>query len=259
MVYAESTRRAGRYSQRYRVVHPDGKTRWIHSQWEVKNGPRGVPDRALGVMMDDTEAYEAARTLSDVNAQLKLAADLGKIGSWRRDLRTGRMHFSDVTFELLGMAPRPEGLAVDEVQSLIHPDDLPLVKASIEQVLATNQPVDMEARYRRADGSWRYLLSRRVVERNQAGEPIAFVGVSLDTTERVEHLRHAEELARRLDAASRAAGIGIWTTTLGSGKHGLERPDVRAVRPLRAAARAALSPMAPRDGPSRRPGPRRPI
>jgi len=36
-------------------------------------------------------------------------------------------------------------------------------------------------------------------------------------TERVEHLRHAEELARRLDAASRAAGIGFWTTTAGPG------------------------------------------
>ena len=71
----------------------------------------------------------------------------------------------------------------------------------------------MEARYRRSDGSWRYLLTRRVVERNAGGEPIAFVGVALDTTERVEHLRHAEELARRLDAASRAAGVGIWTTT----------------------------------------------
>jgi PAS domain S-box-containing protein len=213
MVYADSTRRAGRYSQRYRVIHPDGKMRWIHSQWEVKNGPRGVPDRAIGVMMDDTETYEAARALSEVNAQLKLAVDLGKIASWRRDLRTGRLQVSDVTFELLGMAPRPEGLSVDEVQSLVHPDDLPLVAASFEQVLATDQPVDLEARYRRADGSWRYLLSRRVVERNQAGEVIAFVGVSLDVTERVEHLRHAEELARRLDAASRAAGVGIWTTT----------------------------------------------
>ena len=98
MVYAESTRRAGRYSQRYRVIQPDGKTRWIHSQWEVKNGPRGMPDRALGVMMDDTEAYEAARALGDVNAQLKLAVDLGKIAIWRHDLRTSRMHYSDRAF-----------------------------------------------------------------------------------------------------------------------------------------------------------------
>ncbi|MGZ8258974.1 MAG: PAS domain-containing protein [Caldimonas sp.] len=215
LIYADSTRRAGRYAQRFRVVQPDGKTRWIHSQWEVKNGPRGVPHRALGVMMDDTEAYDAARTLSDVNAQLKLAVDLGKIASWRHDLRTGRMHWSDLAFELLGMAPRPEGFSVDEVRSFTHPDDIPSVIASAEQALATNLPVDTETRYRHADGSWRYVLSRRVVERDSVGRAIAFVGVALDLTERVEHLRQAEELSRRIDAASRAAGVGVWTTRLG--------------------------------------------
>ncbi|HEY2561217.1 MAG TPA: PAS domain-containing protein, partial [Caldimonas sp.] len=213
MIYLESTKRAGRYGQRYRVIHPDGKTRWIHSQWEVRNGPRGVPDRAIGVMVDDTEAFDSARALSGVNAQLKLAAELGKIGSWRRDLRTGRMYCSDLTFELLGMTPRVEGFSIDALQSLVHPDDLTVVKASAQQALASHQPVDLEARYRHTDGSWRYILSRRVVERGAAGEAIAFVGVSLDMTERVEHLRRAEELARRLDAASRAAGVGIWTTT----------------------------------------------
>ena len=176
-----------------------------------------MPDRAIGVMMDDTEAYDAARTLSDVNAQLKLAVDLGKIAIWRHDLRTGRMHYSDLAFELLGLKPRPEGLSIDEVRSFIHPDDIPLVLASAEQALASREPTDMEARYRRTDGTWRYVLTRRVVERDDKGEPIAFVGVALDMTERVEHLRHAEELARRLDAASRAAGVGIWSTTAGPG------------------------------------------
>ncbi|HEY4956229.1 MAG TPA: PAS domain-containing protein, partial [Caldimonas sp.] len=218
MLYAESTRRAGRYAQRYRVIHPDGKTRWIHSQWEVRNGPRGTPNRALGVMMDDTEAYDAARALSDVNAQLKMAVDLGKIAIWRHDLRTGRMHYSDLAYELLGMAPRAEGLSIDEVRSFIHPDDIPMVLASAQQALASSEPTDMEARYRRADGSWRYVLTRRVVERDGAGRPVAFLGVALDMTERVEHLRHAEELARRLDAASRAAGVGIWTSTAEPGE-----------------------------------------
>ena len=235
MLYAESTRRAGRYAQRYRVIHPDGKTRWIHSQWEVRNGPRGMPDRALGVMMDDTEAYDAARALSDVNAQLKMAVDLGKIAIWRHDLRTGRMHYSDLAYELLGMAPRAEGLSIDEVRSFIHPDDIPMVLASAEQALASTEPTDMEARYRRADGSWRYVLTRRVVERDGAGGPLAFVGVALDVTERVEHLRHAEELARRLDAASRAAGVGIWTSTAEPGEADWNAQMFAHLRSLRAA------------------------
>ncbi len=216
-IYPESTRRAGRYAQRFRVMQRDGSTRWIHSQWEVRNGPRGTPDRALGVMLDDTEAYDAARALSDVNAQLKMAVELGKIAIWRHDLRTGRMYYSHRAFDLLGMPPRPEGLSIDEVRSFIHPDDIPSVIASAEQALASTEPTDLEARYRRIDGTWRYVLSRRVVERSATGEPLAFVGVALDMTERVEHLRHAEELARRLEAASRAAGVGIWTTTIGRG------------------------------------------
>ena len=212
MTYAESTRRAGRYAQRYRVIHPSGKTRWIHSQWEVKNGPNGVPDRAVGIMMDDTDAYDAAHALGDVNAQLKLAVELGQIAIWRHDLRTRRMYYSDRAFQLLQMAPRAEGLSIDEVRAFIHPDDIPLVVASAEQALVSDQPTDMEARYRRLDGQYRYVLTRRVVERDPAGVPVAFVGVALDVTERVEQRQQAEELARRLEAASQAAGIGLWTS-----------------------------------------------
>ena len=214
MNYVDSTRRAGRYAQRYRVIHPDGSMRWIHSQWEVRNGVHGVPDRALGVMMDDTESYQAARALLGANTQLQMAVELGKISIWRHDLRTDRMFCSEQGFELLGMPARPEGHLVDEVRSYIHADDLPAVLSSAHAALNTGEPVDIETRYRRADGSWRYVLTRRVVERDDGGRPIAFLGVALDMTERLENMRHAEELARRLDAASRAAGVGIWTMTL---------------------------------------------
>src|ERR1019366_2708751 len=170
------------------------------------------PDRAIGIMMDDAQAYDSPRALGDVSAQLKMAVELGNIAIWRHDLRTQRMHYSDRAFELLQMKPRPEGLSIDEVRSLIHPEDLPAVLASVEQALHSDQPTDMEARYRRKDGSWRYVLTRRVVERDAEGQPLAFVGVALDVTEAVEHRRHADELARRLEAASQAAGIGLWTT-----------------------------------------------
>jgi PAS domain S-box-containing protein len=213
MNYLESTRQAGRYAQRYRVIHPDGKTRWIHSQWEVKNGASGVPERAVGIMMDDTEVYDAARRLGDVNAQLKMAVDLGKIAIWRQDLRTQRIYYSDRAFEMLQMEPRPEGLSIEEVRALIHPDDIPLVIAKAGEALGSEQPTDMEVRYRRRDGSYRYVMTRRVIERSASGEPLAFVGVALDVTEAVEHRRQAEALARRLEAASRAAGIGLWTTS----------------------------------------------
>ena len=214
MKYLDTTRRAGRHKQRYRVIHPDGTTRWIHSQWEVKTGPDGTPDRVIGIMMDDTEAYEGARALGEASAQLKLAADLGNIVNWRHDLRSQRMYYSDRGFELLHLPPRPEGMTLDEARSIIHPDDVGRVAASAEESLATGQPTDTQARYRRSDGTWRDVMLRRVIERDGNGTPIAFVGVALDITEHAEHRREADDLARRLEAASRAAGIGMWTATL---------------------------------------------
>jgi PAS domain S-box-containing protein len=217
MNYRESTRQAGRYSQHYRVLHPDGSTRWIHSQWEVQNSADGEPVRAVGIMMDDTEAYESAHALGEANAQLKLALDLGKIAIWRHDLQTRRVRYNDGAFALIDMPVRAEGVDIDQVSALIHPDDLPLVVASTRAALRSDKPADTEARYRHSNGSWRTLMTRQVAQRDPSGAPLALLGVALDVTERVEHRRRAEELVRRLDAAAKAARLGIWSIAVAGG------------------------------------------
>jgi PAS domain S-box-containing protein len=222
-VYPESTRRAGRYSQRYRVYQPDGSLRWIHSQWEVINSPEGKPVRTVGVMMDDTDVYELARSLDSTNAQLKLALEIGNIPVWRHDLKSDRLYYDERGYAALGLAPRAEGMSLAEVRALIHPDDLPLMAASAHEAVQNGEPNDVEARYRHADGSWHYMLVRRVIERNLAGEIQGFVGVAIDMTERIERTRRTEELARRFENAARAARLGVWSATLG--EHQAEMAD----------------------------------
>jgi hypothetical protein len=105
------------------------------------------------------------------------------------------MHYSDRAYQLLQQEPRPEGFSIEEVRSFIHPDDIPLVLASAEKALASDQPTDMEARYRRVDGSYRYVMTRRVVERDEAGEP-----------RRLRRRRSRRDRAGRAAAAGRGAG-----------------------------------------------------
>jgi PAS domain S-box-containing protein len=152
-------------------------------------------------------------SLGETAEQLALALELGDIAIWRHDLKTNLMHYSDRAYSVLDMAPRPQGIPFAEIRALIHPDDLPRVVASAQQTLQTGQPTDVEARYRRRDGSWRSIMTRRALQRGPDGEPLAFLGVGLDVTEQVERNRQADELARRLNAAAQSARIGIWTTT----------------------------------------------
>jgi PAS domain S-box-containing protein len=251
-MYRDSTRQAGRYAQRYRVIRPDGSVRWIHSQWEVKNAANGQPDRAIGVAMDDTEAYELARSFDSASAQLKLAAELAHIVLWRHDLKSDRLFYNDHGFKVLGMPFRAEGLPLEEARSYAHPEDVPMLVASAARALETGEPVDIRTRHRRADGGWRELMVRRVVERNAKGEPVAFVGVSLDITDQIENSRRTEQLAKRLEGAAEAGRMGIWTSL--SGAEGAEWNaqmhelfDLAGQRPPRSLAEAMKRCVHPDD------------
>ena len=212
--FRASLQRAGTYDARFRVRRADGSVRRLHSQWRVIGGADGRPERVVGVMMDDTEAFELARSVESAQQQLRLALDAARVGLWRHDLRTDRAYYDARAWQILGRPLRPEGIDLDEVRSWIHPDDLPAVIESSKRTFATGEPSDAQARFRHADGRWRDILMRRALERDADGAPAAFVGVALDLTEQVERTAHALELAARLEAAARAARVGIWTATV---------------------------------------------
>jgi len=45
------------------VVRPDGSVSHLHSLWEVQARPGQPPHRAVGVMVDDSETWELARSV----------------------------------------------------------------------------------------------------------------------------------------------------------------------------------------------------
>jgi len=126
------------------------------------------------------------------------------------------VHYNQHGFKVLGIPYRSEGLTIAEARAYTHPDDRHKLEAAAAQALQADGPVDAQTRHRWPDGSWRHMLVRRVVERDASGQALAFVGVSLDLTEQVERSRRAEQLSLRLEAAARAARVGIWATQIGS-------------------------------------------
>jgi len=80
--------------------------------------------------------------------------------------------------------------------SLVHPDDLARYVGEWQAAVATAEPMESEARVRRMDGDYRWLLIRNVPLRGTLGNIVNWYGTAIDIEER----RRAEDALRRSEA-----------------------------------------------------------
>ncbi len=102
--------------------------------------------------------------------------------------------------------------------SLVHPDDLTRYLGDWQAAVATGEPMESEARVRRADGEYRWLLVRNVPLRNELGNIVNWYGTAIDIEER----HRAEESLRQSEAylaeAQRLSHTGSWAGAPGAGE-----------------------------------------
>ncbi len=90
------------------------------------------------------------------------------------------------------------GLPLEDLQgwkwtAAIHPDDVEGIVAVWRDSLASGKPFLYEARVRRADGEFRWMLHHKVAIRDESGKIIKWHGSSID----IEDRKQAEEQVRR--------------------------------------------------------------
>jgi PAS domain S-box-containing protein len=99
----------------------------------------------------------------------------------------------------------------------VHPDDVAAIVQKWHAALASGEPFEIETRVRRADGSYRALLHRKLPLRDEHGNIVKWFGSSID----IEDRKHAEEQFRRstqelqrsefyLAEGQRLAQMGSW-------------------------------------------------
>lgn len=89
----------------------------------------------------------------------------------------------------------PEESRVRGWQPTVHPEDLPRVVAKAQELLASGQPGEVEARIRRHDGVFRWFLMRVEPLRDETGKIVRWYGTQTD----IEALKQIEEKLREED------------------------------------------------------------
>jgi PAS domain S-box-containing protein len=140
-----------------------------------------IADRHTG--QSDSHADRLAE-LQKITDRLSLAAELGRLGAWEWEIRTGRVIWSPELERIHGLEPGTFPGTFEAYQSDIHPDDRQRVLRTVSESIEQQKAHVLEYRIIAPDGSVRWLEARGRLFFDDAGRPERLIGICVDATER---------------------------------------------------------------------------
>ncbi|MET0294091.1 MAG: PAS domain S-box protein, partial [Phenylobacterium sp.] len=190
-------------SYEHRVVRPDGEVRWVSVRGEVIRNEAGVPQRALGAVIDITDRQFAYEQVQQSEARFRALADSAPVMMWVSRIDGRRGFVNQAYIDYLGDSF--EAALEFDWRKRLHPDDLERILREQAAGEASRQRFTLEARYLRADGEYRWLHSVSQPRYDPSGAFEGFVGIGFDVTDAKraeEDLKRINELlAERVQAA----------------------------------------------------------
>ena len=220
----------------HRLLMPDGRVKHVHVVGHaLSDESRGI--EFVGAVMDVTEQHQAGEALEKAFEDIKKSEDrlrlvIDTIPSivWSAQ-PDGSVDFVNQPWvEYHGRSL--EAVRAEGWETLLHPEG-PISYGDWCAVLAAGKPYEHEIRMRRADGEYRWFLSRGVPLRDEHGTLIRWYGTNIDIEDRKRaeaEQKRAEEALREAQAdlahVSRATTMGELTASLA---HEVNQPITAAV------------------------------
>jgi PAS domain S-box-containing protein len=219
-------------SMRFRIRRKDGQIRWIdHTCVPVRGASgaflgyrasnRDITERVLAEedliksrsdLEDEITLRKTAQeALAASEADLKRAHEVAVIGSWKIDISSSSLSWSDGMYDIFGL-PRGTDLNYEDFLESVHPDDRELVNRSWSAALK-GVLYDIEHRIL-VNGTVKWVREKAEVDFSPDGSPLTGTGIVQDITRRklVENEQH--KLLQSLAHVSRISTVGELTTTL---------------------------------------------
>jgi PAS domain S-box-containing protein len=189
------------YDMEYRIIWPDGSTHWIWSKGHFYFDSRGIVHRVSGVRADITARRQAFEERLVDAARIKMATEGSNTGLWEWRFSTNEIYLSAIWKRQLGYAYEELPNSLETWQSLLHPEDAGAALATAVRAREQQSPFfENRFRMRHRDGSYRHIVARCALLRDDRGGVIGMVGSHLDVTEQLA----AEEALRATELSFRA-------------------------------------------------------
>jgi diguanylate cyclase (GGDEF)-like protein/PAS domain S-box-containing protein len=193
----------GSLATEFRVVLPDGKTRWWSSGAEVVRDESGQQAWRIGVAWDITERKEAEERLRETEQRFRTLVEQLPVASYveQLDEESPMMYVSPQIADLVGYTAEEWVADPTFFARAVHPEDRERALAGFRSMHESGEAFDCEYRLVARDGRVVWVHDAAVIVRDQAGQPTRRIGVAWDITERrqaEERLRETEQRFRTL-------------------------------------------------------------
>lgn len=214
----------------FRMRLPGGELRWVNTRGAPLMLAGAHADKALrqsadntatdtstpsryivGVVEDVTERHHAQEALAQSADSLRLAQELANVGSYDRDLVTGRVHWSEQMFRIHGADPLhddPNSMG-DLIERFVHPDDRSVLRRAMRQLATTGRAGPYSYRVVHTDGTVRNVVGQGAILRDSQGVPIRRVGSVIDSTARTAAEEERALLETKVREVQKLESLGV--------------------------------------------------
>jgi PAS domain S-box-containing protein len=204
---AASAAELSRWSCSYRMLDPQGETRWIEAWGTPRRLDNGdtVWDAAA---IDVTQQKQVEEALRASEAHLANAQRVAQLGSAQFDFRSGALTWSRETYRIYGLDPETFTPSLERVMELVHPEDRDKFIAVLDDARRGVDPEPVEYRIFRPNGQIRIIYREAAPVRDAAGAVVGFLATKRDLTDIKAAERRQQELQNRLMHTQRLEALG---------------------------------------------------
>ena len=215
--YVDTEWRTAMKGKPYDIEHRllvDGEVRWVRAKAELIFDEEGNFLSATGVTQDITDRKQAEEELRRNEKDLKGSQRIAKLGSWRLDVQTNEVYWTEELYRMYGFDPNLPPPPYTEHMKLFTPKSWQLLSTSLAKTVETGVPYELELEMVKPDGSNGWMWVRGEAICDESGKTVELWGAAQDITDR----KLTEELLKKSQEDYRFLTENIpdiiWTTDL---------------------------------------------
>jgi two-component system, chemotaxis family, CheB/CheR fusion protein len=180
-----------------RFVARDGRVVWLRFRMRPMLDERGHLAAVFGAASDITGQRETDFSLRASEERFRVMAETVPSMIWTADPDGTITYANDQWFRYCGLTREPNARGWPELA--LHPDDLERCRDEWNRALRDGTDYEIEVRYRRHDGEYRWFVTRAMPLRDDAGHVLSWIGVTTDIHEQIIHQEQLREADRAKD------------------------------------------------------------